>query len=98
MPVDSDLSEDDDVDKSDHYEDETWIENAIIQNQFPFVEEYGPHVNVHGCETSIDYFYLFLNDQLLDLIVVGTNRCEHQKMIKRTKTGLKMPLMNSGTL
>ena len=83
--MDSDLSKDDDVDESDHYEEETWIENAIIHNQFPFVEEYGPHMNVQGCETSIDYFYLFLNDQLLYLIMIGTNRCRHQKIKKKNK-------------
>ena len=85
VPMESDSSEDEDDDESDHDEEETWTEDAIIHNQFPFVEEYGPHVDVQNCETPIDYFCLFLNDQLLYLIVMGTNRCEHWKMIKKNK-------------
>ena len=85
VPIESDSSEDEDDDESDHDEKKTWTEEAIIHDQFPFVEEYGPHVDVQGCETPIDYFYLFLDDQLFDLIVVRMNRCGHQKMMTKNK-------------
>ena len=53
--MESNSSEDEDNDESDHDEEETWTEDAIIHNQFPFLEKYGSHVDVQVCEISIAF-------------------------------------------
>ena len=44
--VESDSSENDEDDESGHDEEETWTEDAIIHDQFSFIEEYGSHADV----------------------------------------------------
>ena len=96
VPMKSDSAEDDD--ESDHDKEKTWTEDTIIHDQFPFVEEYGRYVDVQGCETPIDYFYFFVDDQLLDLIVMGKTDVDIRKRWRRTNTRPKIPSMNSDTL
>ena len=46
VPVELNSFEDDDDHKSNHDEEEKWIEVAIIHDQFSFVEEYAPSPSI----------------------------------------------------
>ena len=53
---------------------ETWSEDASTHDRYPFSEEYEPHADIQDCEGSVDYFELFFNDKLSNLIVTEMNK------------------------
>jgi hypothetical protein len=75
--------EEEDPDKGE--EEETWVEDATTHDRFAFTEECGIHADVQSCEVPIDYFQLFLTDELLNLIVAETNRYGTKKMRDKNK-------------
>ncbi|KAK6732201.1 hypothetical protein RB195_016527 [Necator americanus] len=60
--------------------EETWAEDVDIQHRFTFAMEYGPHVDVQGYEMVIDYFRLFLNDQLDEQVWTSEDGEEEKRL------------------
>ncbi|PIO63845.1 hypothetical protein TELCIR_14541, partial [Teladorsagia circumcincta] len=77
-------SDDESSDEEDE-EEEAWPEDVVGYDRFAFAEECGPHMDVEECEEPSDYFELFLNDELLDLIVLETNRYGRKEMQDKEK-------------
>ncbi|KAK5973734.1 hypothetical protein GCK32_010462 [Trichostrongylus colubriformis] len=87
VPVDYD-TDDDSVYEETSGEEEiqvTWTDETTKFDRFVFAEDCGPHAEVESCDNPIDYFQLFLNDELLNLIVMETNRYGSKKMKERKK-------------
>ncbi|XGW33652.1 hypothetical protein V3C99_017788 [Haemonchus contortus] len=54
-------------------EDE-WISDAEVHDEFVFSQQVGPYDCVHSCREPIDFYELYLNGEMLSLIVGETNR------------------------
>lgn len=63
--------------------DDTWDKFSGLQKQFPFTRIPGFQVNLNNTKTPIDYFKLFLTDEVINLMVTETNRTAHQTISAR---------------
>ena len=59
--------------------EESWISDCEPSDRFKFTEQTGPTTEVFLCEEPIDFYELFLNKEILDLIVEETNRQGNRK-------------------
>ncbi|EPB78763.1 hypothetical protein ANCCEY_02153 [Ancylostoma ceylanicum] len=73
VPFEDDSSDEEETDVEDA-EDE-WFDDISIKNRFPFTDSHGVNSNViSSCREPIDFYNLFLNESVLELMVCETNR------------------------
>ncbi|PIO58319.1 hypothetical protein TELCIR_20248 [Teladorsagia circumcincta] len=77
---DLDSGESDDDDDSDEEAESTWLDDAQPNNRWTFNEPTGIHQDVELCQTPLDFYELFLSEELLELIATQTNIYGHQKI------------------
>nr|CDJ95415.1 similar to predicted protein [Haemonchus contortus] len=59
---------------SDSESEDEWISDAEVHDDFVFTQQVSPCDCVHCCHEPIDFYELYLNGEMLLLIVGGTNR------------------------
>ncbi|KAK5979627.1 PiggyBac transposable element-derived protein 4 [Trichostrongylus colubriformis] len=87
VPVDYDTDDDSVYEETSGEEENqvTWTDKPTKFDRFVFAEDCGPHADVESCDNPMDYFQLFLNEELLNLIAMETNRYGSKKMKERKK-------------
>ena len=59
--------------------DASWSDTAMPHDDWTFTSKCGPDDDVFNCIEPIQYYELFLNREILDLIVLETNRYGKEK-------------------
>lgn len=68
-----DSSDDEGCDLKDAADE--WCGNIVVRNRWAFSDSYGVHETIlNNCKEPIDFYKLFLNDEVLELIVRESNR------------------------
>jgi hypothetical protein len=68
-------------------EEDIWSEAIQKPDGWPFADTYGISVNaIVGCNEPIDFYRLYVDDELINFIVDETNRYGHQKNLHWTLT------------
>nr|CDJ89589.1 similar to piggyBac-derived 2 (AGAP012114-PA) [Haemonchus contortus] len=67
-------TESDTLSISDSESEDEWISDAEVHDDFVFTQQVGPYDCVHSCHEPIDFYELYLNGEMLSLIVGETNR------------------------
>nr|CDJ96424.1 similar to piggyBac-derived 2 (AGAP012114-PA) [Haemonchus contortus] len=68
---------------------DSWTSDIGEHNRFTFDEDYGVHGDVFSCGEPIDFFKLFLYDDIMDLITAETNKYGNAKLPQLEKRSLK---------
>jgi len=63
-----------------------WSEDPAIPHMFPFRETPGVTVDMDTNATPLDFFALLFDEEILDMIVIETNRYAEEIMEKYEKT------------
>ncbi|KAL7631601.1 UNVERIFIED_CONTAM: hypothetical protein RMT77_018094 [Armadillidium vulgare] len=82
--------EDEDIDRADKVP--VWTEYANRQKIFDFSGKSGLQINIPQNITPIEVFRLFINDEVLDLLVEQTNIFAQQQIAIRSSQGSKKPI------
>ncbi|KAL6728531.1 hypothetical protein Aduo_010297 [Ancylostoma duodenale] len=78
VPFEDDTSDDEDWNLEGAGDE--WCDDIVIRNRWPFSDSHGVHDGVAGnCKAPVDFFKLFLNEEVLELVVRETNRYGYAK-------------------
>lgn len=59
---------------------DSWTSDDEAQNLWPFREQFGVTAEVQNCVEPIHFYELFVNNEMLNLIVLETNRQGRKKL------------------
>ena len=79
MPVDEDDSSESEESDVEDINEESWESEFEAYDRWNFNEDSGCHDDVLKCVEPIDYYQLFLNDEVLEIMVTETNRYGKKK-------------------